>query len=338
MATSLVSLLHQGNVGYCLEIVNSKDFGKKEVLSKYESALKKCLGNTSDARWETAITIAKLVRSGAWAAYHDETHALHDKWSEDNPSSSWKDNPYSPIGGAWWSDNSIYLLTFMKEKFGICRTSLYNYLEVVDEFTSYIKEKGKEPEYSISQEAKFFQFWQLIEMTSLTYQERKAIKPNWTRAEIRAYKKSLKEKGNTRIQPAEQVESEVKPLSEAQQRFAKYSKDDLINLILKLEKTCEESKVTFETILNEKKMTIENILARPVTAKNILPLKHELTGIIEKLLNSYNYEIRLNGRKQGLKAFSGVLAKDILESSSSENDDSSSPVVDGDPIQEKFAV
>ncbi|MBQ4109242.1 MAG: hypothetical protein IJC80_07575, partial [Clostridia bacterium] len=65
------------------------------------------------------------------------------------------------------------------------------YFEVVDEFATYIDDKGKEPEYRINAEAESYQFWQLIEMTSLTYQERKVIEPNWTRQQIRDYKKSL---------------------------------------------------------------------------------------------------------------------------------------------------
>ena len=138
MAMELSKLLYEANKGYCLEIVNQKEFRNKETLSKYEKALKKCLGSSSNSQWETAITIAKFVRSGSWAAYHDETLELYDKWSEDNPGAKCSDNPYGPIGGAWWSDNSIYLLTFMKEKFGICRTTLYNYLEVVDEFATYV--------------------------------------------------------------------------------------------------------------------------------------------------------------------------------------------------------
>ena len=117
-------------------------------------------------------------------------------------------------------------------------------------------------------------------------------------------------------------------MTEAQQRFAKYSKDDLINLVVELEDACAKNK-----------KEVEALLSAPVTVEDVLPLKHELTAVIEKQLKAYNYEIHLHGRKQGAKAFAGVLAKLIIESCNSDNIDS--PLdhsVDGDIIQEKFAV
>lgn len=304
--SSLVRLLYEGNKGYCLEIVNSKEFNNKVALKKYESALEKCLGNASNSQWEIAITIAKFVRSGAWAAYGDETRALYDKWFDDNPKSKTGDNPYGPIGGAWWSDNSIFLLTFMKEKFGICRTTLYNYLEVVDEFGMYINDIGKEPEYKIGAEAKFFQFWQLVEMLPLAYSERKRIKPNWTRAEIRAYKKELKEKDKPgKIQPAEQVEPEEKPRTEAQQRFSKYSKDDLIDEVVRLEERLKELEGQLKSALSRE--SDNNTSSDKPVNKKILSAE------VEGFLKQYSYEITLHGRKQGAKPFAGNIIKVLLD-------------------------
>ena len=324
MATPLTRLLYEANKGCCMELLKSKEFNKKESLQKYEKQISKCLGGASNSQWDIAITIAKFVRSGAWAAFYDETSALYDKWNKDNLGASCSDNPYYPTGGVWWSDNSIYLLTFLKEKFGICRTTLYNYLEVVDEFCTYVTDSGKEPEYQIGAEAKFFQFWQLVEMVSLTYNERKNIQPNWTRAEIRAYKKSLKDKDKKQIQPAElnEVEAEEKPLSEAEQRFAKYSKGDLINHVLELENKVKELSDKLEAYLPGS--------SNP--AASGLEAKHAIQSRVEKLLNSYQYEIKLNGRKQGFKPFAGVIAKHVLE-------DLSNVVVNiSEPIQQEISV
>ena len=117
-------------------------------------------------------------------------------------------------------------------------------------------------------------------------------------------------------------------MSEAQQRFALYSKDDLIDYVVQL-----------EDAIADNKREIERILAVPPSVEDVLPLKHELTAVIEKHLKSYNYEVHLHGRKQGFKAFAGVLAKRILESCSSDDNASHSVVIgDGEPIQEKFAV
>ena len=328
MSESLKTLLDQANRGYSYDLKRQKTFNDGKILDMYEEEIRKQLSNSSNARWDLALTIARLVRSGAWAAFNTQTVALCDQYDKDHPGCRSSANPYFPIGGMWWGTNSIYLLTFLREKFGLCRTTVYNYLEVVDEFATYIDDKDQDPRYEIGEEAKHFQFWQLIEMTSLTYQERLKVQPNWTREEIRAYKKSLREKKNGSVQPAELVEAEEKPMTEAQQRFAKYSKDDLITLVVELEDAC--AKNTQE---------VEALLSAPVTVEDVLPLKHELTAVIEKQLKSYKYEIHLNGRKQGVKAFAGVLAKVIIESYNSDIEAPSLVIdEDEDPIQQKFAV
>ena len=328
MKAGLKTILDQANRGYGYDLRYQKGYGDAKILEMFEGEIKKQLSNSSNARWDLALTIARLVRSGAWTAYHDQTHELYDKYLKDNPGCKLSSNPYYPVGGNWWGENSIYLLTFLKEKFGLCRTTVYNYLEVVDTFATYINDKDKEPEYRINIEAQSYQFWQLIEMTSLTYQERLKVQPNWTREEIRAYKRSLREKKNGSVQPAELVEAEDKPMTEAQQRFAKYSKDDLIDLVVELEDACAKNK-----------QEVEMLLSAPVTVEDVLPLKHELSAVIEKQLKAYKYEIHLHGRKQGVKAFAGVLAKVILESCSINNEAPSLVIeADEDPIQQKFAV
>ena len=328
MARALMDLLAAGNKGMDNFFRNQKTYSNVKILEEYERKIRKQLGNSSNARWELALTIALLLRSGAWSAFYSETNKLYDQWSKDNPGAKCSQNPYYPIGGMAYGTNSIYFLTFLKEKFGLCRTTVYSYLEVVDKFATYINDRDTEPEYRISAEAKFFQFWQLIEMTSLTYEERQKVQPNWTREEIRAYKKSLREKKNAAVQPAESVEAEEKPMTEAQQRFAKYSKDDLINLVVELEETCEKSK-----------HELERVLSRPVVPKDILPLKHELTDMIVDFLKSYNYEIHLHGRKQGVKAFAGVVAQTIIKSCASDSDTPPFSLLDGgESKQEKFAV
>ena len=332
MWSSLKHLLDQCNRGYGYDLRYQKTFNDAKILDMYEQEIRKQLSNSSNARWDLALTIARLVRSGAWAAYHTQTEALCDQYNKEHPKCKTSENPFSPIGGNWWSENSIYLLTFLREKFGLCRTTVYNYLEVVDEFATYINDKDKEPEYRINAEARSYQFWQLIEMTSLTYTERLNVQPNWTREEIRAYKKSLREKKNGSVQPAELVESEEKPMTEAQQRFAKYSKDDLINLVVDLEKDIVR-------ITEQHQLEFERSIEVPVTVEDVLPLKYELTAMIEKQLKAYNYEIHLHGRKQGVKAFAGFLAKRILESCNSDNEAPSLVVdEDEDPRQQKVAV
>ena len=155
-----------------------------------------------------------------------------------------------------------------------------DYLEVVDVFATYITDKDKEPEYSINAEALNYQFWQLIEMTSLTYQERLKVQPNWTRAEIRAYKKSLKEKsiGKT-VQPAEPVAVEEKPMSEAQQRFAKYSKDDLIKRRARKARSHLRSSCTVPVNLNSRCPKRKSLLRLLRKILNLITMRYTCTDV-----------------------------------------------------------
>jgi len=85
-------------------------------------------------------------------------------------------------------------------------------------------------------------------MLGLTFSQRLQIKPNWTREQIRAYKKSLKDK--TKIQPAEQEEIEedseieTEELPATYKRFEKWTKAQLIDRICELEEEIKELKCT----------------------------------------------------------------------------------------------
>ena len=327
MSRTLADILKLGDTGHYYIFKTFKHYDSKEMLEHYRQQLESRLRFSSNARWDLALTLANLVRSASWTAYYSETRRLDDLWKAANPKEDYKNSPYRFEGGMAYGTHSKSLFVFLKINFGLCRTTVYNYLEVVDEFATYIEEYGKEPRYEIGEEAKHFQFWQLIEMLSLTYQERLKVEPNWTREEIRAYKKSLRESKKRIVQPAEQVEADEKPMSEAQQRFARYSKDDLIDYVVQLEESVRSSE-----------REIERINASPITVADVLSLKKDLTTVIEKQLKSYNYEIHLHGRKQGSKAFAGVLAKVILESCKADAVDSLAGTAVGEPIQEKFAV
>jgi len=144
---TLITILNQANRGYGYALRYQDGFDNAKILDKYENQIRTQLSDSSKARWDLALTIACLVRSGAWTAYRAHVHELYDKYDKDHPGIKCSANPYCPIGGNWWSENSIYLLTFLKEKFALCRTTVYNYLEVVDTFATYIEEDGKKPYY-----------------------------------------------------------------------------------------------------------------------------------------------------------------------------------------------
>lgn len=312
---TLKDILDRGNNGQYSFIEGLKHEGSKEMLKFYEAELRKKLGETSSSHWDVALTIANLVRSGAWTAYYRPTMELQRLWDVSYPEKKHTENPYRSPGGMDYATTSASLLTFLKINFGLCRTTVYNYLEVVDRFATYITDKEAEPTYSVNAEAKLFQFWQLIEMTSLTYEERKKIEPNWTRAEIREYKKQLREQYKVdKVQPAEQtVEAEEVPLTEAQERFKKFTRNDLINTVTEL----EERNVALQKekdALNKRLLLLEQSSANSsfFDKKNRTDSKRKIAALVETFIKGFDYEITLLGRKQGAKAFAGNVAESII--------------------------
>lgn len=227
---SLKRIIELGNHGNYCYFKKMKGYDKKDVLEDYRKAIKRCIDNTAKSKWDLAIEIALLLRSGSWVSYYRKCNDLHKSWQANNPDSKIKDSPYFPFGGMSYCTNTISFFAFLMDEFGLGRTSVYNFLEVVDKFTHYNDEK-----YTICQEAKYFQFWQLVEMLPLSYQERLVVQSNWTREQIREYKKSLKEK--SKIQPAEfecsEIEEELPP--DKYTRFEKFTKTQLIDRIYELE-------------------------------------------------------------------------------------------------------
>ena len=356
-----IELLKLGDKGAYYAIKRLNHYNSREKLDEFEGKIKAKLAETSNARWDLAILLADLVRSGAWTAYYHTTLTLYNDWLVKNPGVDISRSPYffSGCEGAVGT-HSLSFFTFLKETFGIGRTAAYSYLEVVAEFCTFIPERDEkgcaasgEGKYEIGAEAKFFQFWQLVEMVSLTYEQRKAIQPNWTREMIRAYKKELKdkEKPKKEIQPAEQVEAEEKPLTEAQQRFAKYSKDDLIDKVVELEAQVAEYK-KHEGQINKlywEKVSLENKLinidaCNPFRFSDKTAGKREMQGVIEEFIKSYNYDIKLHGRAQGAKAFAGNIAGKLMDKySDSGADKASNKIVSAaakrnDYIQESLPV
>ena len=312
---TLKDILDRGNNGQYSFIEGLKHEGNKEMLEFYLTELKKKLGESSNAHWDIALTIANLVRSGAWTAYYSSTMEMQRLWDVSHPDKKHTENPYRSVGGMDYATTSSSLFTFLKINFGLCRTTVYNYLEVVDTFATYITDKEAEPTYSINAEAKLFQFWQLIEMTSLTYEERKKIEPNWTRAEIREYKKQLREQFKVdKVQPAEQtVEVEEVPLTEAQERFKKFTRNDLINTVTELEeRNVELQKQKDELNKRLKLLEQKAVESSPFNKNNRTETKHKIAALVETFIKGFDYEVTLCGRKQGVKAFAGNIAETIL--------------------------
>lgn len=221
----------------------------KKIYNEKKAKLDKAWSDSKKSKWEVAVIFHEICVSGAYMAYDDKRYKLDTEWKKAHPSSSWRDSPYSVVGSVFGIANLANLIVFAKEEYGICRTDLYNMLAVVEEFGH--------SDGTITYEASLFSFSQLVEMLTLTYEERKKIQPNWTVAEIRDYKKSLKTISDSSVQTSGQAydktESSVQtsgqieePLNERYKRFEKFTRVDLCEKIFSLEKELAECKKKLE--------------------------------------------------------------------------------------------
>ncbi len=198
----------------------------KKIYDEQKAKLDEAWGESKKSKWEIAKIMHEICVTGAYMAYDDKRRKLDDEWVKANPGSSWKDSPYAVIGGFAGISNPINLITFAKQEYGICRTDLYNMLAVIEEF-------GNEQGNMIG-DARIFTFYQLVEMLPLTYAQRKKVQPNWTIAEIKAYKKSLNSvqtSGHENDEPEEPEE----PVNDRYKRFEKLTRVDLCERIIELE-------------------------------------------------------------------------------------------------------
>ncbi len=111
------------------------------------------------------------------------------------------------------------------EEFGLDKTQVSRYMNIVDEFGDGLRGFKKEWEpYSYSQ---------LCELLPLTPHQREAIKPDWTIKRIREYKKSLV--ATSQQSDEEKPEAEEPPQEEKYIRFEKWTKRELCDKIIDLE-------------------------------------------------------------------------------------------------------
>lgn len=229
----------------------------EKMFKKFTCEIKSAVEKSSNIKWEIAVLFSAFVQSGAFMVYFKETAEKYSKYFDEHKGSSIRGNPYAPIGGSYGEINSISLFAWAKDNIGFSKTYVYNLLEVVDEFADFslvVSDKDGLPcfadyvnAYKIKPEALKYQFWQLVEMLPLTPEEREEILPSWTREEIRAYKKSLKDSKKEEEQseePSVEVEEPIVP--EKYARFDKFSRLDLMNKIIDLETEYEKLQIEFE--------------------------------------------------------------------------------------------
>lgn len=169
-------------------------------------------------------------------------------------SNSYATNPYSigdlrvngwnvPIGAG--NCCSAFFFAYCYEKFGLDKSQVSRYMNIVDEFgdggRGFKKAWDK------------FSYSQLCEMLPLSAKERDPIKPNWTIKQIRDYKKTLAVKPQS--EEKDETPEEQPPTKYA--RFEKWTKNELCDKIFELE-------AERETLLNE----IEQLRATQATEES----------------------------------------------------------------------
>lgn len=169
-------------------------------------------------------------------------------------SNAYATNPYSigdlrvngwnvPIGAG--NCCSAFFFAYCYEKFGLDKSQVSRYMNIVDEFgdggRGFKKAWDK------------FSYSQLCEMLPLSAEERKPIKPNWTIKQIRDYKKTLAVKPQS--EGKDETPEEQPPTKYA--RFEKWTKNELCDKIFELE-------AERETLLSE----IEQLRATQATEES----------------------------------------------------------------------
>lgn len=148
------------------------------------------------------------------------------------------------------------------DEFGLDKTQVSRYMNIVDEFGEGLRGFKKEWEpYSYSQ---------LCELLPLSSEQRKPIQPDWTIKRIREYKKSLV--AMSQQSDEETPEAEEPPQEEKYIRFEKWTKRELCDKIIDLEAEREMLLREIENLRNpaaEEEPFDEDIIGLPPILRTI---------------------------------------------------------------------
>ena len=148
------------------------------------------------------------------------------------------------------------------DEFGLDKTQVSRYMNIVDEFGDGLRGFKKEWEpYSYSQ---------LCELLPLSSEQRKPIQPDWTIKRIREYKKSLV--AMSQQSDEETPEAEEPPQEEKYIRFEKWTKRELCDKIIDLEAEREMLLREIENLRNpaaEEEPFDEDIIGLPPILRTI---------------------------------------------------------------------
>lgn len=148
----------------------------EELRADHNKRIKSDLSNIANNKFSLGAHLLDLYRSNSYA----KNIQHKQKWAyvEDKGYFDWVDQD-----GYWGDVRPCRFFEYCEEHFGIDKTQVSRYMNIVDEFgDQYIGFKKEWQPYSYSQ---------LVELLSLTPEQRKEVKPDWTIKRIREYKREL---------------------------------------------------------------------------------------------------------------------------------------------------
>ena len=176
-----------------------------EVLEKYAATIRKDLEESKQNFFWLGVHLIDLYSSNLYRLTFDR----------------------EKLGVSGLVDNcsAECFFAYCYDEFGLDKTQVSRYMNIVDEFGEGLRGFKKEWEpYSYSQ---------LCELLPLSSEQRKPIQPDWTIKRIREYKKSLV--ATSQQSDEETPEAEEPPQEEKYIRFEKWTKRELCDKIIDLE-------------------------------------------------------------------------------------------------------
>ena len=164
-------------------------------------------------------------------------YALIDLWNSNSYSSKAKDCCKEFCNALKINCHSKVFFLVCEKEFSLDKSQVSRYMNIVDEFCigSNLRDEWKAYSYS-----------QLSELLSLTAEQRKEVKPDWSIKRIREYKKSLKPVAT----------SQKKNDFEEPEEYKKLTRQQLIEYII----AYEEEKVKLSVELQKRGLSFSGLL------------------------------------------------------------------------------
>lgn len=210
--------------------VRGKETEYSEYLTAQAESIQKYLQEWKMNFFYLGVHLIELFNSNAYSLYASKCNF------EQLRSEGWN----IPSGAGNCCSTVFFAYCF--EKFGLDKSQVSRYMNIVDEFGDEFRGFAKPWDK--------FSYSQLVELLPLSAEQRKLVKSSWTIKQIRDYKKSLV----SMPQPnADELTEAEEPPQSKYARFEKWTKNELCDKIFELEAERESLLQEIETLQNAAK-------------------------------------------------------------------------------------